>query len=129
MWLFGGVLALAGVLLALYGLGLFLWQYTTALRYGVWVRLPATLTFSDHAKLRGSDVDSVLGFIPESGFVLHELVMLLLDRVHIGLAPLLLGLLIAAAGVLVVLRQQAALDGAKRLEEDRRRRLQTYRHH
>ena len=56
IWLLGGALALAGVLLALYGVGLFLWQYATALRFGMWVRLPASLLFADHAKLRGSDV-------------------------------------------------------------------------
>jgi di/tricarboxylate transporter len=129
IWLFGGALALAGILLALHGLGLFLWQYVNALQSRVWVRLPATLAFSDHAQLRGSEVDPVLGFIPQSGLVLHEAVMWLLDRVHIGLVSLLLGLLSAAAGVLLALRQQALLDRAKRLEEDRLRRLQAYRRH
>jgi di/tricarboxylate transporter len=129
IWLFGAALVLAGVCLALHGLGLFVWQYVTRLQSGEWVRLPASLAFSAHAKLRGPEVDPVLGFIPQSGLVLHEVALWLLDRVHIGLVSLLLGLLGAAAGVLLAMRQRALLDGARRLEQDRLRRLQAYRRH
>ena len=123
----GAALALAGVFLALHGLGLFLWQYLTRLQSGEWVRLPATLAFSDHAQLRGSAVDPVLAWIPQGGLVVHEAVIWLLDRVHLGAVSGLLGLLTAAAGVLLALRQQAVLDDFKRLKADRLRRLQAYR--
>ena len=132
VWLFGGALLFAGVLLALHGAGLFLWQYVTRLQFGSWVRLPATLAFSDHAKLRGSEVDAVLGFIPQFAAdpqAMGELVTVLLDGVHIGLVSLLLGLLTGAAGVLVALRSQAASEQARQLQADRLRRVQAYRRH
>ena len=120
----------AGVLIVLHGLGLFLWQYFIRVQYGAWVGLPATLAFSDHAKLRGSELDAVLGFIPQFAAdpqALGEVATLLLDRVHIGLVSLLLGLVTGAAGVLIALRSQAVIEQAKQLQAERLRRVQAYR--
>jgi hypothetical protein len=51
----------------------------------------------------------------------------LVDKVHIGLAPALLGVPLLLGGGKLVLRQIRALSGARRYRADRLRRLDQYR--
>jgi hypothetical protein len=136
-WLSGIGLVLLGALLASQLIALLLWQYMVAVETRVWPRLPMQLLFADHSQLGGTKVAPFLQFIPElqwswmrnpaDSSALHTIAAWLLDQVHIGLVPALLGVLIALAGGIVSMRQINALAAAKQYNEDRLRRAREYR--
>jgi hypothetical protein len=133
VWLFGIGLALVGLLPVLYFLALVAWQFGTHVQAGSWVALPATLAFTDHSVLQAGKVAPVLAFLPEfpSAWLMnteawppvHKALMWILDRLHIGLVFTVIGLVLMALGALIALRQTAIVRTAKRLREDRLRRV------
>jgi hypothetical protein len=104
--MFSAALAIAGALPVLCLAALFVWQLATLFLTRSWTPLPATL------------------LLPEN---LDPAALSVLARVHAGLLPALLGLVIAALGVRGVLRQRTAMRARKRMHEDRLRRVQAYR--
>jgi hypothetical protein len=135
--LFGVLLALAGVALVLQLAALLLWQYGIALETRAWPRLPAGLVFADHSQLAASKAAPFLPFIPEFQWAwlsdpgnssgAHTVAAWLLDKLHVGLLPALVGVLLALAGGSIVLRQRDVLAAAKRRNQDRLRRVGQYR--
>jgi hypothetical protein len=135
--LFGIALVLVGLLLVLQCVALLLWQYIVALEARAWPPLPARLLFADHSQLGGTAAAPILQFIPELQWTListpknspgmHTVATWVLDRVHIGLVPALLGAPIILLGGIVSLQQINRLAAAKRRKEDRLRRLREYR--
>lgn len=124
---FAAVLMLAGLVPVLYLVALFVWQISALFQAGSWVPLPATLLFTDHSLLQAGKAAPVLPFIPEFPWAAHKAVVFVLDRVHVGLVPALLGCAIAALGALSALRQMAAIRAQKQRTEDRLRRVRDYR--
>lgn len=135
--LFGILLALVGLLLVLQLLALLLWQYTVAVETRSWPQLPVALLFADHSQLAGKPVAPFLQFVPELRWrwiqdaknpsAMHAVATWLLDKVHIGVAPALLGALIAWAGGMVWFRRKNVLADAKQRNQDRLRRVGEYR--
>lgn len=137
VWLFGAALVLVGALLVLQLVALLVWQYSVALETRTWPRLPLVLVFSDHSQLSAATA-RFLPVIPElpwvwlrdpenASSVMHVLATWLLDKVHIGLVPALLGVAIMLIGGIIAIRQKDMLGAAKRHDEDRRRRVREYR--
>jgi hypothetical protein len=137
LWLFGAALVLVGGLLVLQLVALLVWQYSVALETRAWPRLPLVFVFSDHSQLSAATA-RFLPVIPEfpwswlrdsenGSSVMHVLATWLLDKVHIGLVPALLGVAIMIIGGIIAIRQKDMLGAAKRHDEDRRRRVREYR--
>jgi hypothetical protein len=137
VWLFGAALVLVGGLLVLQLVALLVWQYSVALETRAWPRLPLVFVFSDHSQLPAAAA-RLLSVIPEfpwswlrdsenGSSVMHVLATWLLDKVHIGLVPALLGVAIMLIGGIIAIRQKDMLGAAKRHDEDRRRRVWEYR--
>lgn len=137
VWLSGIGLVLVGLLGVLYFIGLFLWQYSTALKAGAWVPLPATLWFVDHSLVQGRNIAPVLEFIPnfpstwvmnpERWLPVHKAVTWGLNRLHVGFVFAVLGALIMTVGALIAVRQMAVFTAERRRRQDRLRRVQEYR--
>ena len=136
--LFATGLMLAGIVLVLHSAGLLLWQYVGMIESRAWTPLPARLWFVDHdAALRHTAAAGVLPFIPElNGSWLtglqswpraHEVASWILGRLHIGVLPAAIGVLLAMAGYLVGKKQRHAASVAKQRTEDRLRRRREYR--
>jgi hypothetical protein len=136
--LVGVALVVAGLVPVLYFLALFTWQFATLFQAGSWVALPATLLFIDHSLLQAGKADPVLSFVPqfpwawltspESLLPAHTAVTWILGRVHLGLVFALVGLSIMGLGIVLALRQRAAIRAEKQRKEDRLRRVRDYRH-
>lgn len=127
--LLSGALVPLGVVPVLYLLALVGWQISARIQGGVWVRLPATLVFTDPSLLQAGKAAPVLPFIPYvdwSGSTTDAAVWIL-SQLHVGLVPALLGCAIAAFGVVGVLRQKTAIRVQKQRKADRVRRMQDYR--
>ena len=136
IWLVGIALVLVGLLLVLQLFALLMWQYMVALETRNWPSLSLRLLFADHSQLARTSVAPFLQFIPELQWnwmrvpqesPVHSAVTWLLDKVHIGLLPALLGVPIALRGGVLAIRQKNALADAKRRNEDRLRRIDYYR--
>lgn len=132
---FGTGLVLAGLVGAAYFVALFAWQWSHALQTRAWVALPLTLAFIERSAPKAQKAAPALDFIPQlPGAWLTELqppaqqvATGLMDRVHVGLPPAALGFVLMMLGASLALRQNAVLNAARRLEEDRLRRLRAYR--
>jgi hypothetical protein len=135
--LLGLAVALVGLALVLQLAALLLWQYGIALQKPSWPRLPIGLLFTDHATLASTALAPYLEYIPriewswlanrEDTSATHAIAVWLVNKVHIGLVPALLGVPLALGGGKLVLRQMRALDGARRYRADRLRRIAEYR--
>jgi len=135
--LLGLVVALAGLALVLQLAALLLWQYGIALQKPSWPRLPIGLLFADHAKLASAALAPYLEYIPRLEWswlanradtsATHAVAVWLVDKVHIGVVPALLGVPLALGGGKLLLRQMGAVAGARRYRADRLRRLDEYR--
>lgn len=135
--LLGLAVSLVGLLLVLQLAALLLWQYGIAIETRNWPRLPLGMVFADHAKLAATAAAPFLPFIPQlewswiqspaGSSTAHTIVTWLLQKVHVGVAPALLGVPVALGGARVFLRQISSVLAAKRREADRRRRLHAYR--
>ena len=115
--LFSAVLVLAGSVPVLYFVALFVWQIGMLFQVGKWAPLPATLPFTDHP----------LVFVPEFPWTAPKAVGWLLDNLHVGLVPAVVGCAMVALGALGVLRQKAVIRLQKQRKEDRLRRMRDYR--
>lgn len=135
--LFGLAVALAGLALVLQLGALLLWQYGIALQKPAWPRLPIGLLFADHAKLATTVLAPYLQYIPqlewgwlanrEDRSATHAVAVWLVEKVHIGVVPALLGVPLALGGGRLLLRRIGALAFARRYRADRLRRLGQYR--
>jgi hypothetical protein len=131
--------ALAGAALVLQLAVLLIWQYGIALQTRSWPRLPVALLFADHAQLAASSAAPLLQFIPQLEWTwihspagtspTHTIATWIVDKVHIGVAPALLGVLVVLGGIAVFLGQRSALAAARRRKADRLRRVGAYRNH
>jgi hypothetical protein len=135
--LLGLAVALAGLALVLQLAVLLFWQYGIALQKASWPKLPLGLLFADHAKLASTALAPYLEYLPRLEWswlanradtsAPHVVAVWLVDKVHIGLVPALLGVPLVLGGGKLVLRQIRALSGARRYRADRLRRLDQYR--
>lgn len=135
--LLGLAVALVGLALVLQLAALLLWQYGIALQKPSWPRLPIDLLFADHARLASTALAPYLEYIPrlewswlanrEDTSATHAVAVWLVNKVHIGVVPALLGLPLLLSGGKLLLRQISAFDGARRYRADRLRRLDEYR--
>jgi len=125
--LFGVALVAAGLAPVLYFAALFVWQVTTSLQAGSWIPLPATLLFTEHSLLQAGKAAPVLAFIPELRWTAHDAVVVVLNRLHVGLLPALAGLAVMALGTLSAFRQVAVIRFQKQQYQNRLRRTQDYR--
>ena len=136
--------ALAGVSLAILGLlpvsylvALLAWQFSALFETGSWVALPATLLFTDHSSLQSTKASPALEFIPqfpwpwlmnpESLLPIHNVLISLLGRFHVGLVFGLLGVAVIAIGVRWLRQHMSALRIVKQQRLDSLRRVQDYR--
>lgn len=136
--LLGLAVALAGLALVLQLAALLFWQYGIALQKASWPKLPLGLLFTDHAKLASTALAPYLEYLPRLEWswlanradtsATHVVAVWLVDKVHIGLVPALLGVPLLLGGGKFVLQQIRALTGARRYRADRMRRLNQYRH-
>jgi hypothetical protein len=137
VWLFGAALILVGALLVLQQGALLVWQYSIALEKRAWPPLPLLMVFSDPSQLSAAAA-RLAEVIPKlrwdwltdpanAANPLHMGVTALLNRVHIGAVPALLGVFIGLAGLRRALRQRDTLAAARRAKEDRLRRRRHYR--
>jgi len=127
--LFYAMLVPIGVLPVLYFLALAAWQISTRLKAGTWLPLPSTLLFSDYA-LKAEKAAEVLPYIPHfaSPWSTDEVVVLIMDKLHVGLIPALLGGIIILLGVLGVAQQRERIRLVRQWKQDRLRRTRDYRH-
>ncbi len=135
--LLGLTVALVGLALVLQLAALLLWQYGIALQKPSWPRLPIDLLFADHAKLASAALAPYLEYIPrlewswlanrEDTSATHAVAVWLVNKVHIGVVPALLGVPLALGGWKLLLRQMRAVAGARRYRADRLRRVAEYR--
>ena len=135
--LLGLAAALVGLALVLQLAALLLWQYGIALQKPSWPRLPIDLLFADHAKLASTALAPYLEYIPrlewswlanrEDTSATHAVAVWLVNKVHIGVVPALLGVPLALGGWKLLLRQMRAVAGARRYRADRLRRVAEYR--
>jgi hypothetical protein len=139
-----GIAALLGLAVALVGLALvlqlaalLLWQYGVALQKPSWPKLPVGLLFADHAKLATTALAPYLQYLPQLEWswlanrqdtsASHAVAVWLVDKVHIGLLPALLGVPLILGGGKLLMRQVHAMTAAKRYRRDRMRRVEQYR--
>jgi hypothetical protein len=116
---------IVGIAPLLYLLGLVAWQVDIWLNTGTWIALPAALSFTDRALLRGGELAPVLAFIPHLPQVTHidwtwstnEVAAQILQHLHIGAIPGLIGCAIMATGISSVLRQRVLI----RIHKQRRK--------
>ena len=135
--LLGLAVALAGLALVLQLAALLLWQYGVALQKPSWPKLPVGLLFADHAKLATTALAPYLQYLPQLEWswlanrqdtsASHAVAVWLVDKVHIGLLPALLGVPLMLGGGKLLLRQVHAMAAAKRYRRDRMRRVEQYR--
>jgi hypothetical protein len=135
--LFALVVAVAGLALVLQLAALLLWQYGIALQKPSWPRLPIELLFADRAKLATTVLAPYLQYIPriewswlanrEDASATHAVAVWLVSKVHIGVAPALLGVPLLMGGSKLLLGRMRALAGARRYRADRLRRIEQYR--
>ena len=120
---------IVGLAPVLYLLGLFAWQYNVRLEGGPWVALPAALVFTDPALLQGGKAAPVLAYIPHFDWAwsTNEVVEQILNKLHVGLVPALIGCGIMAVGISGVLRQSILIRICKERKKDRVRRIDDYR--
>ena len=122
--LLGLTVALVGLALVLQLAALLLWQYGIALQKPSWPRLPIDLLFADHAKLASTALAPYLEYIPrlewswlanrEDTSATHAVAVWLVNKVHIGVVPALLGVPLALGGWKLLLRQMRAVAGEMR---------------
>jgi hypothetical protein len=135
-WLFGAALLVAGALLVLQLGALLAWQYSVALEIRAWPRLSLALLFADHSQATGA-ATRFLPYLPElrwpwfrdpqnAATLPHVVLTWLLGKVHLGVPPAVLGVLIGFAGYTLMLRERYALYLARREKEDRLRRRRHY---
>lgn len=118
--IFSAALVVIGAVPLLYLATLVGWQIVMLFQTGKWIGLGLTFLFTEHA----------LAFVPQFPTSLapeHPALVWALSRIHVGLLPALIGLLLVGAGVLGVLRQRAALRAREQYREDRLRRVDDYR--
>lgn len=116
---------IVGIAPVLYLLGLVAWQVDIWLNTRAWIALPAALTFTDRALLRGGELAPVLAFIPHLPQLTHldwtwstnEVAAQILRHLHIGLVPGLIGCAMMATGISNVLRQRLLI----RIHKQRRK--------
>jgi hypothetical protein len=135
--LLGLAVALAGLALVLQLAALLLWQYGIALQKPSWPKLPIGLLFADHAKLATSALAPYLQYLPQLEWswlanradtsATHAVAVWLIDKVHIGLVPALLGAPLLLGGGRFLLHNIRALAAAGRYRRDRMRRVEQYR--
>jgi hypothetical protein len=135
--LLGLAVALVGLALVLQLAALLLWQYGVALQKPSWPKLPIGLLFADHAKLATTALAPYLQYVPQLEWswlanradtsATHAVAVWLVDKVHIGLVPALLGVPLLLGGGKLLLRQVHAVAAARRYRVDRMRRLAQYR--
>ena len=135
--LLGLTVALVGLALVLQLAALLLWQYGIALQKPSWPRLPIDLLFADHAKLASTALAPYLEYIPrlewswlanrEDTSATHAVAVWLVNKVHIGVVPALLGVPLALGGWKLLFGQMRAVAGARRYRADRLRRVAEYR--
>ena len=135
--LLGLAVALAGLALVLQLAALLLWQYGIALQKPSWPRLPIGLLFADHGKLATTALAPYLQYLPQVEWswlanradtsATHAVAVWLVDKVHIGLVPALLGLPLLLGGGKLLVRQVHGLAAARRYKVDRMRRVEQYR--
>jgi hypothetical protein len=128
--LFSVAVVLIGLVPVLYLLGLLAWQFNVRLEGGPWVALPSALMFADHALLQGGKVAPVLAYIPQFppwAWSTHDAGAYILGKLHVGMAPALIGCAIMAVGVSGMLRQRAMIRIQQDRNRDRVRRIQEYR--
>jgi hypothetical protein len=134
--LFFAAVVVVGLLPLVYFGGLVAWQFDVRLDGSKWVALPATLMFIDHALLQSGKAAPVLAYIPQLDWAWNarevadglgpQLVGLILDKLHVGLVPALIGCAIIALGIAGVLRQSALIRMQKDRSKDRVRRIAEY---
>lgn len=113
-------LVLIGAVPLLYVATLLGWQIVMLFQTGKWIGLGLTFLFTEHG----------LAFVPQFPTTMapeHPALVWVLSRIHVGVLPALVGLLLVGAGVLGVLRQRAAMRARKQYREDRLRRVEDYR--
>jgi hypothetical protein len=136
-WLIGAALVLVGALLVLQLAALLVWQYSVALETRAWPKLPLFLPFADPAKLSATTTQ-FMAVIPSIEWswlrdrqnattVPHMAATWLLNELHVGLIPAIVGLIAASFGVRLMLRQRARYAVARRERDDRLRRVRAYR--
>src|SRR5262249_7361211 len=126
--LLGLAVALARLALVLQFVGLLFGQYGIALQKASWPKLPVGLLFTDHAKLATTALAPYLEYIPrlewswlanrEDTSATHVVAVWLVNKVHIGLVPALLGVPILLGGGKVVLRQMGPRARPRRCPAD-----------
>lgn len=135
--LLGLAVALAGLALVLQLAALLLWQYGIALQKPSWPKLPIALLFADHAKLATTALAPYLQYLPQLQWTWlanrqdtsasHAVAVWLVDKVHIGLLPALLGVPLVLGGGKLLVGQVRAMAAARRYKVDRMRRVAQYR--
>lgn len=134
--LFSAAVVVIGFLPLVYFGGLLAWQFDVRVEGGPWVALPAALMFTDHALLQGGKAAPVLAYIPQLDWlwstreltdqVVDQLVALILNKLHVGALPALIGCGIMALGISGVLRQRVMIRIQKERNNDRVRRIAEY---
>jgi hypothetical protein len=124
---FAAALVAGGLALVLYFAALLAWQVTSLLQAGAWVALPATLLVTDQSLLEAGKAAAVLPYIPEFPLAANASVAAVLERVHVGLAFALVGLVLVAWGLLSASRVIAASREEQLRRADRLRRVAEYR--
>jgi hypothetical protein len=124
VWLSGVSLAVLGTLPVLYAVGLFVWQFGNRALGGPSIRLHVGTLFTDHPYpyLPGLPAEWLQG--PWTGSPeAQQALAAVLSAVHVGWLFAVPGLLLAALGAWIVLRQAAAIEVERRRREDRLRRV------
>ena len=134
--LLGLAVALAGLALVLQLGALLLWQYGVALQKPSWPKLPVGLLFADHGKLATTALAPYLQYLPQLEWswlanradtsATHAVAVWLVDKVHIGLVPALLGVPLMLGGGKLLVRQVQAMAAARRYRHDRMRRVERF---
>jgi hypothetical protein len=107
-FLLWAALAIVGAVPVVCFAAIVVWQLVMLFQTRSWVPMPATVLF------------------PENLLPGHPAALWVLTRIHAALLPALVGLGIAALGVLGVLRKRAAIRAHRQENEDRLRRVQDY---
>ena len=124
--LFSAVLALIGLVPAVYFLGLLVWQFASSLQAGKWLALPMSLVFTGHSFAFLPHFPWPWFMSPDSLLPLHNAISWVLGRVHVGLLFGVLGVAMVAIGVLGVLKHYAALRAYRQKSQDQARRVRDY---
>ena len=121
--------ALIGLALLAHLLGLVAWQVDMHVKTGSWIALPAGLAFVDRALLQSGNLAPVLAFIPQldSTWSTHDVVWRILNQLHIGAIPGLIGFAVMAVGISSLLRQRTLIRIHKERKKASVHRLETQR--